>query len=147
MICESIIHCIGNSRPEFEFRIHLSPTLWSYCVIYFWTVLWSKILSITIFKSFSGVNGVLFSQFKSSSASIVDAMISILRVIMWKIFTVYSNFWKVTISVYFFWQLFIKIFFRINHNILYFCFWLHDWSSLLLNLLCRTIYNFCKVLY
>lgn len=143
MISESIVHCICHSRPEFELRIHLCSTFRSDCIINFGAVLWSEIFSITVFKSFTGIDCILFSQLKPSPTTIVNAMISILRVIMGKIFTIYSNFGKMTITIHFFRQLLIKIFLRINYDIFYFCFWLHYWSSLLLNLLSCTVNYFC----
>lgn len=138
MICKSVIH-VSNSRPEFKFRVHLSPTFRSYYTVNFGTVLRSEIFSITIFDSFAWVDSILFTQLKPSSTPIVDTMVNILGIILRELFAVHSDSWQMAISINFLWQLFIKILLRVNHDVFYFRLGLHYWPSLLLNLLCRTV--------
>lgn len=140
MISKSIIHRVCYSRPEFKFRVHLSSTFRCYRSLYFGTVLRSEIFSVTIFNCFDWIDSILFAQLKPSSTSIVNTMVNILWIIMWKLFTIDSNFGQMTISINLLWQLLIQILLRVNYDIFYFCLRLHNWSSLLLNLLCSTVH-------
>lgn len=147
MVRECIVHSVSHTRSVLQLWIHLNPTFWSNSVIHFGTKFLSNILSLTILEGFSRINCILFTELESSSASIINAVINILRVIMGHLLTVDSYFREMTISVNLFWELFVQILFWVNNDVFNFCFSLHYWPSLFLYLLCGTVDDLCQVLY
>lgn len=78
MVGKCIVHRVSHTRTEFQLRVHLRPALRRYCVIDLGTELLTKVLSIVAFQCLPWIYRVFFAQLKPSSASIVNAMVSVL---------------------------------------------------------------------